>query len=100
MIETAPRRQKFHLIANVPFADRHCRVPLLLEQAGDGVFLGAQSDLLRREQDLRQRNTLGVASCQKLRSRWGADRRRVKPVSFIPSDAMRSMFGVRFLHWD
>ena len=53
MVEAA-RRQKVRLIADVPFADAHGRIALLLEEAGDGVFLGAKADRAIRGNHLRK----------------------------------------------
>ena len=82
MIESALRREKLGLVTEVPFADAHRSVALLLEQAGDSVLLGAEPGRAGREDDVGHGDALGITAGHYLRPRRRTDGRGVEAGEF------------------
>jgi len=75
---TRGRKPPLPLVPQVPFANRHGGVSLLMQESRQGGFVGVQADRARREDHVGQRNPLGVAAAHHLGSRRRADRRGVE----------------------
>ena len=84
MVEAVPRGQELGLVAQVPLADAHRGVALLLEQLGHRLLLGADADGADREEHVGQRHPLGVAAGHHLCPRRRADRRGVEAGQLHP----------------
>ena len=84
MVEPVARRQKRWLIPEVPFADAHRGVTLILQKFRNGMFLGVDSMTTCGKEDTRDRNSHAIAARHDLSSRNRTDRSRIETGQFHP----------------